>query len=473
MGKPTGFLEYTRIKEPYREIKERLKDYREVINKLPPEVLRTQAARCMDCGIPYCHALGCPVSNLIPEWNDAVYRGHWKEAFERLEYTNNLPEITGRICPALCEAACTLSINDSPVTIRQLELAIIEKAFQEGWVEPKPPRHSTGKSAAVIGSGPAGLSAAQLLRRAGHRVTIFEKSDRLGGLLRYGIPDFKLEKWVLDRRLAQLEAEGVEFETNVIAGEDISAGYLKRKFDVILIASGAGKPRELPAQGTGFEGIHFALDYLTQSNKFVAGDLKEYEIISARDKNVLVLGGGDTGADCIGTANRQGAKKVFQYEILPKPREWEEPYNPDWPEWPRILRTSSSHVEGCHREWGIETVRFTGRGIQLEEAHFRRVKWNFTPGKAPRMEGIPGSEFSLKVDLVLLALGFLHTEHTSLLKNLGLAFDEQGNIKTNSRYATSVSGVFAAGDANTGASLVVRAMYHGKNAAEAINDYLL
>jgi glutamate synthase (NADPH/NADH) small chain len=423
----------------------------------------------MDCGIPYCHAMGCPVYNLIPEWNDLVYRGKWKEAFWRLEMTNNLPEITGRICPAPCETGCTLSINDSPVTIKQIELAIIENAFKQGWVVPRPPKSETGKKIAVIGSGPAGISAAQELRRLGHAVTVFEKADRVGGILRYGIPDFKLEKWVIDRRIDQLRSEGVGFETGVHIGDDLSAKYLKRTFDVVLLTMGAGEPRDLAVPGRGLEGIHFAMDYLVQSNRFIAGLAGEREIISAKDKNVVVIGGGDTGSDCVGTANRQGAKKVYQFEILPQPPRWNDSTNPNWPNWPQILRTSTSHEEGCSRDWNVLTTQFTGKDVRVESMHFVKVEWN---GQPPKMAQVAGSEASFKVDLVLLAMGFLHVEHTKLLDDLKVEFDNRGNILTDKQYTTSVPGVYVAGDAGIGASLVVRAIYHGREAAKAISEYL-
>jgi len=350
MGRATGFLEFQRKNFSYRSVKDRLKDYKEFTFLQPEKELKKQGVRCMDCGIPFCHALGCPVYNLIPEWNDLVYRGKWQEAYERLEMTNNLPEITGRICPAPCETSCTLSINSSPVSIKQIELAIIETAFERGWVVPMPPPFETGKRIAVIGSGPAGLAAAQALRRRGHTVVVFEKDSGIGGILRYGIPNFKLEKDVLDRRLEQMKAEGVIFETNATIGEDLSARYIKQKYDVILLTLGAGVPRDLSVPGRGLDNIHYAMDYLTKVNKYLTGDLKEHEIISAKAKKVLVIGGGDTGADCIGTANRQGAASVHQFEILPKPREWQEPSNPEWPAWPNILRTASSHEEGCKRQ---------------------------------------------------------------------------------------------------------------------------
>jgi len=472
MGKPTGFIDYERVIAPKRPIAERVKDYKEVAGRLDEEELRRQGARCMDCGIPYCHAIGCPLYNLIPEWNDAVYRGRWREALERLEMTNNFPEITGRICPAPCEASCTLSINAAPVTIKEIELAIIEKGFAEGWVAPRPPSAETGKKVAVVGSGPAGLAAAQQLRRMGHSVTVFEKAKRIGGILRYGIPDFKLEKQVLERRIKQMQAEGVNFATDVAIGEDLSARYLRKQFDVVLLCMGAGQPRDLHVPGRGLEGIHMAMEYLGQSNRRNSGETVEDGSISARGKTVLVIGGGDTGSDCVGTAVRQAARKVYQFEILPKPLDWTEPSNPQWPNWPNIVRTSSSHEEGCEREWAVVTEQFSGRGVRVQEGHFARVEWKKAGRRGTAMVEIGGSGFSLKVDLVILAMGFLHVEHTRLLDELGVTFDDRGNIATDGNHATSAEGVFAAGDSDIGASLVVRAMYHGMEASRAIGEYL-
>ncbi|MBN2037109.1 MAG: glutamate synthase subunit beta, partial [Chitinispirillaceae bacterium] len=358
-------------------------------------------------------------------------------------------------------------------TIKQIELAIIENGFRQGWVVPRPPEKASGRSVAVIGSGPAGLAAAQQLRRAGHNVTVFEKADRAGGILRYGIPDFKLEKRVIDRRLEQMKAEGVAFKTNVVIGEDLSARYLRKTFDAVLLTLGAGHPRDLQVQGRGLEGIHFAMEYLTQSNRRIAGEPIEGKTIDAKNKTVLVIGGGDTGSDCVGTANRQGAKKVYQFEILPKPREWDKSWNPEWPLWPAILRTSSSHEEGCERDWSIQTVQFTGKDFMVEEAHFVRVDWRKDPATVrQKMAQIPGSEFSMRVDLVLLALGYMHVEHNRLTDDLGVAFDNLGNIEHTNSYMTSEQGVFVAGDAGSGATLVVRAIYHGREAAKSINDYL-
>ncbi len=474
MGKETGFIEYPRVKVEYESIKKRITHYNEFTTVLPEEELRKQGARCMDCGIPFCHSLGCPLGNLIPEWNDLVYKGRWKEAWERLELTSSFPEITGRICPAPCETSCTLSINTAPVTIKQIELQIMERAFKEGWVKPEPPVSESGKSVAIIGSGPAGLTAAKKLRRAGHKVTVFEKAPRAGGLMRYGIPGFKLEKSILDCRIEIMEQEGIIFENDVTIGEDISVRYLRKSFDAILLTMGAGTPRDLPAGGRGLDGVYFALDFLSGSNKFNEGTLSFSEIISAKDKNVLVIGGGDTGSDCVGTSIRQGAKSVLQYEILPKPIEWKNDWNPEWPDWPKILRTSSSHEEGCEREWGVSTRYFSSRdGIHLNEAHFVRVEWIYDEKKNSwKMREIPGTEFSKKIDMVFIAMGFIHVEHDRLVKSIGVELDNRGNIRVDGSYRTSVDGVFAAGDAAMGASLVVRAFAHGRDAAVAISEYL-
>ena len=474
MGKPTGFLEFERLDSHERPIEERIRDYREIYLAPEEHELADEGARCMDCGVPFCHSLGCPVYNLIPEWNDAVYRGNWREAWERLELTNNLPEITGRICPAPCESSCTLSINDSPVSIKKIELAVSERAFEEGWAQPRPPQIETGHRVAVVGSGPAGLAAAQQLRRAGHSVTVFEKSDRIGGLLRYGIPDFKLEKHILDRRIDQMRAEGIEFETGFVIGEDISARYLRNKFGVVLLAMGAGAPRDLPITGRESRDVHFAMDFLTLSNQFVAGSIPKESLISADNKHVLVIGGGDTGSDCVGTSIRQGAKSVTQIEIMPKPLYWSKPTNPEWPEWPIILRTSSSHAEGCDRDWNVLTKEFHhDENDRLIAANCGRVEWSKPDrGARPSMTEIDGSEFAIKTDLVLLAMGFLHVEHTRLLEDLGVDLDERGNIASSNGYMTSSPGVFTAGDANTGASLVVRAISHGRQAAKEIDEYL-
>lgn len=470
MGKPTGFLEFQRQIYAETPVAERILHFNEFIRLPRQNILQKQAARCMDCGIPYCHSgYGCPLGNLIPEWNDLVYRNLWKEAYERLEMTNNFPEFTGRVCPAPCETACTLSINDSPVTIRQIELAVIEHAFEQGWVKPRPPRRLSGKKVAVIGSGPAGLAAAQQLRRAGHEVTVFEKASKLGGLLRFGIPNFKLDKKIVDRRIEQLVQEGIVFETDTEIGRDISANYLRKSFDAMLIAIGSEEARDLPVEGRELDGIHFALEYLSQTNKRLEGIPFNEPPIEARDKTVLVIGGGDTGSDCVGTAIRQGAKHVYQFEILPKPREWKQPWNPDWPFWPQILRTSSSHKEGGQREWSILTKKFKGKNGRVASGIFTRLEWSGLP---PQMKEIPDSQFELQVDLVLLAMGFVHVKHGPLLEQLGLKLDERGNVFTEDGFTTSERGVFVAGDAQSGASLVVKAISHGRKAAQRINQYL-
>ena len=472
MGHPSGFLDHPRVSYGMLPVDERVKSWREFTIPVPDAELSRQGSRCMDCGIPFCHSTGCPVYNLIPEWNDLVYKGDWKEALVRLEMTNNLPEVTGRICPAPCESSCTLAINASPVTIKQIELAVVERGFSEGWIVPRPPAHLTGKRVAVVGSGPAGLAAAQQLRRAGHDVTLFERSLKLGGLLRYGIPDFKLEKNVLDRRIAQMEAEGVRFETGVTIGEDISARYLRGSFDVILLTMGAGEPRDLTVPGRELSGVHFAMDFLTRSNQLRAGEITESGIIDARDKVVVVIGGGDTGSDCVGTANRMGAREVHQYEIMPKPPQWNEAWNPSWPAWPNILRTSSSQEEGCARDWSITTECLEGRDGQVIAGHFARVEWKKQPGGGMKMETVPGTAFTRKVDLVLLAMGFVHVKHGKIIEELGVDYDPRGNIRCNPDYSTSVPGVYAAGDANTGASLVVRSIFHGREAAASIDRHL-
>lgn len=471
MARPTGFVEYARQEPGHRSVAERIRDYREFTRPLSAEQMRRQAARCMDCGIPYCHGAGCPVLNRIPEFNDLVYRGRWREAAENLHATNNFPEITGRVCPAPCEAACTLHINDQPVLIKHIEYQIAERAFEEGWVEPRPPRHRTDRHVAVIGSGPAGLAAAQQLARAGHHVTVFEKDPKPGGLLRYGIPDFKLEKRILERRLEQMTAEGVEFQTGVLAGADLSARYLQRTFDAICLTIGAGEPRDLLVPGRGLEGIHFAMEFLSQQNRAVSGEAAEAEPqVSARGKVVVVIGGGDTGSDCVGTANRQGAREVHQFEILPEPPA-ERPPDTPWPTWPRILRTSDSHEEGCVRRWSVLTKSFTGRDVYVHALHGCEVDW-VRGRKGWEMKQRPGTDFHMRVDLVLLAMGFVHIVHGGLLDALGVALDPRGNVVADEQSMTSREGVFAAGDAVAGASLVVRAIYAGRQAAAGIDRWL-
>ena len=469
MAETAGFMKYSRTDVPHRPIDERVKDYFEIDIPHPPDVLTRQAARCMDCGIPFCHT-GCPVKNRIPEFNDLVYRGKWREAAQNLHSTNNFPEITGRVCPAPCETSCTLNINSDPVLIRHIEHQIAERAFAEDWVRPMPPARKTGKRVAVVGSGPTGLAAAQQLARAGHEVVVFERDDRIGGLLRYGIPDFKLEKGVLDRRLRQLEAEGVKFETGVHVGDDLSPRYLRKSFHAICLAMGAGEPRRLAVPGDGLENVHYAMEYLAQQNRIIAGDtIPPKELILARNRVVVVLGGGDTGSDCIGTAIRQGAKEVHQFEILSQPPEGRNPETP-WPLWPRVMRTSSSQEEGCLRRWSVLTKSLSGTGLWVSHLHGADVEWVNSP-RGPRIKESPSSEFSMKVDLVLLAMGFAHVVHTGLVEQLDLKLDDRGNLAVNN-YTTSQEGIFAAGDAVLGASLVVHAINAGREAATAIDEWL-
>jgi glutamate synthase (NADPH/NADH) small chain len=471
MAQETSSVERPRVGPSYLPVAERLKTWTEFTIAHPEQVLREQAERCIDCGIPYCHAIGCPIGNLIPEWNELVSSGDWHEAFLRLDATNNLPEITGRICPAPCEEACTLAVNTDAVTIEQIELAIIERAWAEGWVVPQAPERESGRRIAVVGSGPAGLAAAQQLRRAGHEVTLFDRSPKLGGLLRYGIPDFKLEKRVIDRRLAQMEAEGVSLRPGVEVGVDIPAPELLDQFDAILLALGAGQPRDLPVPGRELDGIHFAMDFLVPANRFVAGEIDPDQIVSAQGKAVLVIGGGDTGSDCVGTANRLGARSVQQIEILPKPLVWTEPGNPNWPFRADILRTTTSHKEGCERDWLLTARSFAGEDGHVRRAELVRVEWMQDGGGRSHPEEVPGSAFEVDAELVLLAMGFVHVEHSPLVVDLGLELDARGNIACTD-YATSVPGVFTAGDAHQGASLVVTAIHHGREAARAIDTFL-
>jgi len=464
MGKVTGFVEYTRETPERRAVEERVNDWFEVYRDFPEDKVRTQGARCMDCGVPFCHT-GCPLNNIIPDWNDLVYRDRWHAAIRVLHSTNNFPEFTGRICPAPCEAACVLGINEPPVTIKVIEKTIIEHAFHEGWIHPEPPPSRTGKRVAVVGSGPAGLAAAQQLNRAGHSVTVFEKADRIGGLLRYGIPEFKMEKWVLDRRLEQLAAEGVEFKTNVHVGQAITADELRKSFDAILLAGGAEQPRDLAIPGRELKGIHYAMDFLPQQNKVCAGDEVANQIL-ATGKRVVIIGGGDTGADCLGTSHRQKAASVHQFEIMPMPPADRAPQTP-WPLWPLQLRVESSHEEGGTREWSIGTVEFIGD----ERGNVRGLK-TIRVGAPPKFEPIPGTESILDADLVLLAMGFTGPVKNGLLEQLGVALDPRGNVATDANYATNVPGVFAAGDLRRGQSLVVWAIAEGRKAAEGMNQFL-
>jgi glutamate synthase (NADPH/NADH) small chain len=469
MGKVTGFMEYTRETPARRPVEARVHDWFEVYQPFPEEKLKTQAARCMDCGIPFCHT-GCPLNNIIPDWNDLVYRGRWQDALQMLHATNNFPDFTGRICPAPCEAACVLGINDDPVTIKNIEKTIAERGFEAGLIRPEPPQVRTGKKVAVIGSGPAGLAAAQQLNRAGHTVTVFEKSDRPGGLLMYGIPDFKLEKWVVQRRLDQMTAEGVEFRCGVVAGVDVPADKLRAEFDAICICTGSTRPRDLPVPGRELRGIEFAMDFLPQQNRRVSNlPVDTAAEIKATGKRVVIIGGGDTGADCLGTSHRQEARSIHQFELLPQPPPTRSSTTP-WPLWPMQLRTESSHEEGGIREWSVNTRRFIGdeRG-NLKALEGVRLEW--TGGK---FKEIPGSEFVLETELVLLAMGFLGPVQEGLVKDLGLALDERQNIKADQKtYMSSVPGVFAAGDARRGQSLVVWALAEGRKAARAVDQYLM
>jgi glutamate synthase (NADPH/NADH) small chain len=465
MGKVTGFKEFPRELPMRRPVSERVQDWREVYEPFPLEKVQTQGARCMDCGVPFCHT-GCPVNNLIPDWNDLVYQGRWQEAVGRLHATNNFPEFTGRICPAPCEASCVLGITSPPVAIKQIEKSIIERAFAEGWVHPQPPERSSGRAVAVVGSGPAGLAAAQQLRRAGHQVTVYEKADRIGGLLRYGIPDFKLEKAVLDRRLAQMEAEGVRFVTGVHVGRDLSVQDLRRDCDALLLAGGAERPRDLPVPGRDLKGIHFAMEFLPPQNRRCQGEKEAEGTILATGKHVVIIGGGDTGADCLGTCHRQQAASVQQFEILPQPP-LERSERTPWPLWPLQLRTESAHEEGGLRNWSVATTWFTGD----EDGHVRQLH-GVRVGSPPRFEPLAGSEFTLQADLVLIAMGFLGPTRAGMIEHLGVSLDARGNVATDEQYLSSVPGVFAAGDMRRGQSLVVWAIAEGRQAAAAVDQYL-
>ncbi len=471
MGKPTGFIEFKRDKQPYRPVGERLRDWTQVMLPWPADKLRKQGARCMDCGIPFCHQ-GCPLGNLIPDWNDLVYRDKWKEAIDRLHATNNFPEFTGTLCPAPCEGSCVLGINDDPVTIRAIELAIIDHAFDAGWVKPEPPMVRTGKRVAVVGSGPAGLAAAQQLNRAGHWVTVFERADRIGGLLRYGIPEFKMEKAILDRRLDLMRQEGAEFHVNAHVGVNVAVDDLKRKFDAILLSGGATEPRELKIPGRELKGIHFAMEYLTLQNRRCEGDaIPDDKFITARNKRVVIIGGGDTGADCLGTVHRQGALSVHQFELLPRPPDQRAPDNP-WPQWPVIFRSSAAHEEGGIREYAVSTTRFSGENGHVRRLHAHRVEMVRDGGRLD-FRPISGTEFEMEVDLVLLAMGFLGPERDGMLSQLGVKLTERGNVWREENWMTSVPGIFTAGDMQRGQSLIVWAVAEGRSAAAGIDRYLM
>ncbi len=471
MGKVTGFIEFTRDKQPYRPVEERTRDWKQVMLPWPTAKLQEQGARCMDCGIPFCHQ-GCALGNVIPHWNDLVYRGKWQEAFERLQATNNFPEFTGTLCPAPCEGSCVLTIDDAPVTIRAIELAIIERAFDAGWVKPEPPGVRTGKKVAVVGSGPAGLAAAQQLNRAGHWISVFERADRIGGLLRYGIPEFKLEKRVLDRRLALLRKEGIDFHVNCNVGGNVSVEELRKEFGAILLAGGATRPRDLMVPGRELRGIHFAMEYLTPQNRRCEGDLvSDAGSITAKGKRVVVIGGGDTGADCLGTAHRQGARSVHQLELLPRPPDQRAPDNP-WPQWPNVFRTSSAHEEGGACEYSVSTTRFSGENGQVRRLHAHRVEM-VREGARIDFRPIPGTEFEIDADLVLLAMGFLDPEPDGMLAQLGVRLTERGTVWRYANWMTSVPGVFVAGDMQRGQSLIVWAIAEGRSAARGVDRYLM
>jgi glutamate synthase (NADPH) small chain len=471
MGSPTGFLEFGRELPELRPVSERIGDYRDVYRPFPEAKLKRQAARCMDCGVPFCQA-ACPLGNIIPDWNDLVQHGRWREAYERLRATNNFPEFTGRICPAPCESACVLGVIEPPVTIEQIEKQIVEVAFRDGWVQPRPPARRTGRRVAVVGSGPAGLAAADQLNQAGHSVTVFERANRAGGLLRYGIPDFKLEKWVLDRRLQLMEQEGVCFKNGVYVGADVTAEDLLA-YDAVVLCGGATKPRDLPLPGRELEGIHFAWDYLMQQNRRVAGDDLEAENLSAIDaagKHVIVIGGGDTGSDCVGTANRQGALSVTQFELLPMPPRERPPHQP-WPFMPMVLTSSSSHEEGVERHWSILTKAFVGEEDRLRSLRTVHIEW--TSNGTTRFEEVSGSRRDWPADLIFLAIGYLGPEPDGIVSQIGAELDERGNLRTEASYMTSVRGVFAAGDMRRGQSLVVWAISEGREAARGVDHFLM
>ncbi|VAW78968.1 Glutamate synthase [NADPH] small chain [hydrothermal vent metagenome] len=476
MGKPTGFLEYPRKDRGYKPVEERIKHFGEFVISLDEQELSTQGARCMDCGIPFCHD-GCPVNNLIPDWNDLVYKGKWDKAIKVLHSTNNFPDFTGRICPAPCQEACTLNLIDDPVTIKTIECAIVDKAWENDWIQPKIAKQKTGRKIAVVGGGPAGMACAQQLARVGHDVTLFEKNDRFGGLLRYGIPDFKMEKRHIDRRVKQMEAEGVSFKPNMHIGVDISAQDLLRDFDAVALTGGSEHPRDLPVPGRDLDGVHFAMEFLPQQNHRVAGDEVPDDIaILATGKKVVVIGGGDTGSDCIGTSIRQGCDAVTQIEILPKPPEKEDKLL-TWPEWPNKLRTSSSQEEGVTREWGVATKEFIGENGKLKKLHCIRVEWHKDDQGRWQMREIEGSDFEIEADLALLAMGFVHPVQEGLLNDLGVEYDPRGNVKGDTEgkhaYKTSIDKVFAAGDIRRGQSLVVWAIREGRQCARAVDEFLM
>ncbi|OFW15318.1 MAG: glutamate synthase [Acidobacteria bacterium RIFCSPLOWO2_02_FULL_59_13] len=473
MGKVTGFLEYGRENPQYRPVQERLRDWREVYLPILNGKLRKQGARCMDCGIPFCHS-GCPLGNLIPDWNDLVYRERWQDAMVRLHATNNFPEFTGRLCPAPCEGSCVLGINNDPVTIKAIEVSIIERAFEQGFVKAEPPDTRTGKKVAVVGSGPAGLAAAEQLNRAGHSVTVLERDDRIGGLLRYGIPEFKMEKGFLERRLRLMEESGITFHAGCHVGVDVAADELMRNFDAVLLAGGARAPRDLPIAGRELKGIYFAMDFLTLQNKRCEGDpIPDEQFISAEGKRVVIIGGGDTGADCLGTVHRQGALAVYQLELLPKPPDVRDAVSNPWPQWPNVFRTSSAHAEGGTREYSIATQRFSGENGWVKKLHTVRVRMEKDAQGRLAFPEIPGTEMEIDADLVLLAMGFLGPEKKGMLEQLDVKMTDRGNVWRDENWMTSVPGIFTAGDMQRGQSLIVWAIAEGRSAARGMDLYLM
>ena len=473
MGKTTGFMELDRVERDYEPVEDRVKHFKEFLIPLDPKEVSKQGARCMDCGIPYCHQ-GCPVNNLIPDWNDMVYNNRWKEALDLLHSTNNFPEFTGRICPAPCEASCTLNITDNPVAIKTIECSVVDRGWEEGWIKPQIPSKKSDKKVAVIGSGPSGLACAQQLARAGHSVVVFEKNERIGGLLRIGIPDFKMEKTLIDRRMSQMELEGVEFRVNSYVGNNVSIEELNAEFEAIAFCGGSEHPRDLPVEGRELKGVYFAMEFLSQQNDRVSGKTIKSDIeISAKGKNVIVIGGGDTGSDCVGTSNRQGAKSVIQLELLDQPPEKEDKAL-TWPNWPMKMRTSTSHQEGCERNWSVLTKSFEGDNGKVSKLNCVNVEWKKGDDDRMKMTEIIGSEFSFEADLVLLAMGFVHPIHEGLIKQLGVKLTPVGNLEADDdKYQTSVNKFFAAGDSRRGQSLVVWAIKEGRQCAKSIDEFLM
>jgi glutamate synthase (NADPH/NADH) small chain len=471
MGKLTGFKEYKRKNFKKRDIKERVEDYKEIYIPASDTELQVQAARCMECGVPFCN-WGCPLGNIIPDWNDMIYKDNWEKAFKRLTLTNNFPEFTGKICPAPCESSCTLGVNKQPVSIREIEVSIIEKAFAEGWIKPNPPKIRTGKKVAVVGSGPAGLAVAAELNSVGHEVVVFERNNEIGGLLRYGIPDFKLDKAVVQRRVDLMKAEGIEFRAGVNVGIDVKAEELKENYDSVVLTGGSTIPRDLIIKGREFEGTYFAMDFLASQNRRVSGEKIDKFDITAEGKNVLVIGGGDTGSDCVGTSIRHKAKKVYQFEILPKPPEERDPSTP-WPLYPKALKTTTSHEEGCERQWSVATKEIFGKDGKVTGVKVVKVEWEKDENGRFTMSEVKDSEFEFEVDLVLIAMGFVHPQQEGLLNDLDLKYDGRGNVFSDENHMTSEKGIFTAGDMKNGQSLVVRAIADGRKTAKFVDEYLM